>query len=129
MELMFDNTNGVKKIIVRTDSRLDLAAFNTFAEAAALAVSERASAIVVDLENTRQILDSGESMLLFLHYKCGNLKDRVYMINARPNIMHKLTSDSFPLTFALDESTSAPNHLMTCGHADQTLHTQKPRAN
>lgn len=104
MKLVFECTNGVKTIRLHVDKQLDLSAFGKFSEAASLANEHYNAIIVVDLENTQQLLDSGKSMLLFLHYKCGRLKDRIHLVNVKPWIMDELVQDKLSLMFNIEEA-------------------------
>ena len=47
--------------------------------------------IVIDFGATLQMYDSGMALLLLLYKNAGRLKDKIYLINCRPEIRSKLS--------------------------------------
>lgn len=91
MRLNTTNLQSEHVIYIRADNNLDLTAHAMFCEAALLATASREySAIILDLDKTRHLFDSGKSMLLFLRQQSGRLKNQIYLANVRPNIKRTL---------------------------------------
>ena len=111
MNVFVEKTESGDVILISADERLDLFAYQSFGEAANLAINNPGpSAIVVDLGKTRQIFDSGKAMLLTLHQRAGRLKDRIYLTNVGSGIKHKLTQGRFSKLFHIGYNKHVSRH-------------------
>ena len=91
MKINIQNSKSGDVIFIRAGESLDSTAYNTFGEAASLAISLPSSkAIVLDLGRTLQLPDSGRAILMTLYLRAGRLKNKLYITNANPKIHDKL---------------------------------------
>ena len=80
-------------IHVRTAHNLDLTNVSLFNDAAKLASANPGiRKVVVDLDLTQQLFDSGKAMLLLLRSQLAPaLSQKVLLINAEPEMAHQLS--------------------------------------
>lgn len=93
-------------VIVRVRQSLDLTVFFTFMSAAQKASSNpRTELILVDLGETQVYFESGSAMLRLLREQLpASLKDRIFLINANPEIRQRLELELPPAQFHIGVS-------------------------
>ena len=77
-------------ITIKVGDDLDLRLHDLFLEALEQAQHDAGSRIVVDLSNTRRIVDSGLALLMLLDERSWRLACKVRVENCRPELQHRL---------------------------------------
>lgn len=78
-------------VLIKAGQSLDLSAFRKFKDATNIARNHSLNTtIVVDLNITRQLFDSGKAALLALHQSTGHFKNRIRLTNVEPQIEQQL---------------------------------------
>ena len=78
-------------VLISANESLDLSAFRKFKEATSIARNNSLNTtIVVDLNITRQLFDSGKAALLALHQTTRHFKNRIRLTNVEPEIEQQL---------------------------------------
>lgn len=94
-------------VLVRVRQSLDLTIFFTFIKAAETAnANPGTELILIDLDSTRLYFESGAVMLQQLREQLkAPLRDRIFLVNARPEIKQRLQLELPPAQFHLGMST------------------------
>lgn len=92
--------SGEENIItVHVDERLDCSAHARLSDICDLAIESNHRRIVIDLGRTRRIADSGLAMLMMLKDRMGTFRDRVLLVNCRPELRRSLSRVKVPAVF------------------------------
>ncbi len=91
MKIIVEGSSEVKILRIVIGERFDLSAYQPFGDAIERALADRQiTAIVVDFCETRQLFDSGMAILLDMTERARSLRIPLCVINASPQIRHKL---------------------------------------
>lgn len=101
MEISVSETDSEKVVTIEVDERLDCSVHSAFNRACRLAEATKTRNIVVDLKKTRRIADSGLAMLMMLRNRLGRVKNRVLLVNCRPEFRKSLSMIQFPAQFRI----------------------------
>jgi anti-anti-sigma regulatory factor len=91
MKIAVEGSNEEKILRIDIGERLDLSAYKAFGDAIARAMRDpQIAAIVVDFCETHLLFDSGKAILLDMTKQAWYLGIPLCLINASPQIRHKL---------------------------------------
>jgi anti-anti-sigma regulatory factor len=86
-----------KDLRLHAGDRLDLTNCQHFLRAAYLLRNSMLDHVIIDLRATRQVLDSGLSLLLLLRRYAGERVDRISMVNCSPTVYRRLRQARIPI--------------------------------
>jgi len=93
-------------ITIKIGTSLDLSLCDLFMKAIRHAQGSIRSRIVVDLENTHRIFDSGLALLMLLNVRSWRKSCKILIINCNPDIKQRIEQGLAPGIFNLSQVTS-----------------------
>ena len=96
MEISVSELGNDRVITIRVDEQLDCSAHSEFIRACRLAEMSKPGEVVIDLNRTRRIADSGLAMLIMLRHRLGKVRNRILLVNCRPELRKVLSLIHFP---------------------------------
>jgi anti-anti-sigma factor len=106
MEISVSETGSEKVVTIEVDERLDCSVHSAFNSACKLVEAAESRKIVIDLSKTRRIADSGLAMLMMLRNRLGRVKNRILLVNCRPELRKSLAVIQFPTKFRIAQRAS-----------------------
>jgi anti-anti-sigma regulatory factor len=94
--------NTCKSLRLRACERLDLSDCRRFLRAARLLRGSQLDHVVIDLMATRQVPNSGLTLLLLLLGHAGDRVDRVTLVNCAPAVYRRLRQARIPISFCCE---------------------------
>lgn len=88
-------------LTVHVDERLDCSAHGYLSDACDMAFDTKPERILIDLGKTRRIADSGLAMLMMFKERLGSFKNRVLLVNCRPELRNSLAVVKVPALFRI----------------------------
>lgn len=79
-----------KSLLIRIDKRFDISSTRQILRAIRTIRSNSLEKVVIDLNATQHLHDSGMALLLLMHQQAGRLRGRIYLINCCPEIRDRL---------------------------------------
>jgi len=105
MDIKIKDTLAGRMLLVNADESLSFREYPVFHQVTGLAADPRTSVIALDLRRTRKIFDSGKAMLVTLSEHAAHLKDRIRLLNARPEIKRQLSQGSLRDLFQFESNS------------------------
>ena len=103
-------------ITIKVGTSLDLSLHDLFMQAIMHAQSSIRNRIVVDLDNTHQIFDSGLALLMQLDIRSWRKSCKVLIINCNPNLEQRIEQTLAPGMFNLSQSNQHLDWLVAIEH-------------
>ncbi len=91
-------SNGTA-VTVHIGERLDFSANGVLQHAAKRTKNPDVREVVIDLDATTRLYDSGMALLMLLRKGVGRLKDQIYVVNCCPEIRKVLSSTRYERFF------------------------------
>lgn len=95
---------GLNKLTIKPGENLDSGSASLFSRAIAEAQHDVGTLIVVDMEKTRNIFDSGVALLKVLDERSWRRASKIRIINCSPHLKRRLTQGLTPGKFNLSDT-------------------------
>jgi anti-anti-sigma regulatory factor len=111
MQIVTSDIGNDDTINIRTAESLDLTALGMITRVSTLVRYPQIRYVVIDLENTRYIRDSGLAMLILLRKRIGKMVRHITIANCRPVLKNRLSAVSLTTGFRFAEHRKPPRSV------------------
>ena len=101
MDISVSGNENENVLTVHVDERLDCSAHSYLSDACDMAFDTKPERILIDLGKTRRIADSGLAMLMMFKDRLGFFKNRILLVNCRPELRRSLSLVNVPAVFRI----------------------------